>query len=59
MGVTVTTGRTLSADELAKAVEQLEAKAKLAESKGLRHTARSWREQIASLCLCLCVEGEV
>jgi hypothetical protein len=45
----VTTGRILSPAELAEVTEQLEAKAKLAESKGLPETARSWRSQIANL----------
>jgi hypothetical protein len=45
----ITTGHALSLVELAKAVDQLEAKAALAEEHGLRHTAKSWRDRAASL----------
>ena len=42
-------GRSLSWDEWVKAVEELEAKAELAERKGLTKTAQSWRDMIANL----------
>jgi hypothetical protein len=45
----ITTGRVLSWDEWVKAVEELEARAELAERNGLHSTARSWREQIKNL----------
>ena len=47
----ITTGCPLSWDEWVKAVEELEAKAALAERKGLPKTAQSWRDQITSLQL--------
>jgi hypothetical protein len=45
----ITTGHTLSPVELAKAIEQLEAKAVMAEQRGLSHTAKSWRDALANL----------
>jgi hypothetical protein len=45
----ITTGKSLSWDEWVRAVEQLEARAELAERNGLRHTAQSWRNTITNL----------
>ena len=45
----IVTGRLLSWDEWVKAVEQLKAKAELAERKGLTKTAQSWRDMIVNL----------
>jgi hypothetical protein len=47
----VTTGKPLSWDAWVQAVEQLEAKAALAERNGLPKTAQSWRNMIANLSL--------
>jgi hypothetical protein len=45
----ITAGRTLTWVAWVKAVEQLEARAELAERNGLPRTARSWRDMIAGL----------
>jgi hypothetical protein len=47
----ITTGRQLTWDEWVKAVEDLEARAELAERNGLHSTAKSWRDMIANLRL--------
>jgi hypothetical protein len=47
----ITTGRQLTWDEWVKAVEDLEARAELAERRGLHSTAKSWRDMIANLRL--------
>ena len=45
----ITTGRTMAWDEWVKAVDYLEARAKLAEQNGLPKTAKSWRTAIENL----------
>jgi hypothetical protein len=47
--MSITTGRPLTWEEWVQATEQLEAKAKLAEQRGLPKTAQSWRAMIDNL----------
>jgi hypothetical protein len=47
----ITTGRALSWEEWVKAVDDLEARAELAERHRLHRTARCWREQVKTLRL--------
>jgi hypothetical protein len=45
----ITTGKPLTWEQWVQAVEELEAKAELAERKGLHHTAKSWRDTVSNL----------
>jgi hypothetical protein len=47
--MSITTGRPLTWDEWVRAMERLEARAKLAEQHGLPKTAQSWRAVIENL----------
>jgi GH15 family glucan-1,4-alpha-glucosidase len=49
IGITITTGRTMTENELAQVIAGLEARAVLAEHNGLPKTARSWRAVIENL----------
>lgn len=49
IGIIITTGRTMTEEELAQVIAALEARAMLAEHNGLPKTARSWRTMIGNL----------
>jgi hypothetical protein len=49
MSTIITTGRTMSSYEWAKAMEDLEARAALAERAGLPKSAKSWRDAIDNM----------
>lgn len=45
----ITGGSLLSEDARARALENLKARAELAEHNGLPHTAQSWREMVSAI----------
>jgi hypothetical protein len=49
IGIIITTGRTMTENELAQVIAVLEARAVLSERNGLPRTARSWRTMIENL----------
>jgi hypothetical protein len=49
ISIIITTGRTMTEDELTRVIAALETRAVLAEHNGLPKTARSWRTMIENL----------